>query len=166
MNLPLTIPLRVSRYLVSTLAVMHLLAIGAILPLMLAWPLRLLMIGLVLASLLYYLDRQFRQPVVGLHLGAQGEIEVEIKAPPENLATPGSPPGGPRNTWGGPACFLKVGARETATILPQTTVLSKVIVLRLRKHDQLLTLPLLADATGNSAFRQLSLWLKWRASLG
>ena len=138
MNLPLTIPLRVSRYLVSTLAVMHLLAIGAILPLMLAWPLRLLMIGLVLASLLYYLDRQFRQPVVGLHLGAQGEIEVTTK----------------------------VGARETATILPQTAVLSKVIVLRLRKHDQLLTLPLLADATGNSAFRQLSLWLKWRASLG
>lgn len=138
MNLPLTVPLQVSRYLIFTFTVAHLLAIGAILPLMLSWPLRLAMIGLVLVSLVYFLGRQFRQPVVGLHLGAQGELEVDTK----------------------------VGARETATILPQTTVLSRVIVLRLLANGRLLTLPLLRDATGENAHRQLSLWLKWRARLG
>lgn len=116
----------------------HLLAIVAILPLMLAWPLRLAMIGLVVVSLVYCVDRQRRQPVTGLHLGAQGEIEID----------------------------MKVGARETATILPQTTVLSRVIVLRLRKNGQLLTLTLLPDSTGVTAYRQLCLWLKWRAKLG
>ena len=44
MEFPLTIPLRVSRRLVTLLALAHLLAIVAILPLMLAWPLRLTMI--------------------------------------------------------------------------------------------------------------------------
>jgi len=138
MKLPLTIPLRVSRRLVTLLVAAHLLAIVAILPLMLAWPLRLAMIGLVVVSLAYFLARQCRPVVVGLHLGAQGEFEVETK----------------------------VGAGETATILPQTTVLSRVIVLRLRKNGQLLTLPLLPDSTGATAYRQLCLWLKWRAKLG
>ncbi|MDO8958360.1 MAG: hypothetical protein Q7U85_01355 [Rhodocyclaceae bacterium] len=153
MDLPLTIPLRVSRRLVILLVVAHLLAIVAILPLMLAWPLRLAMIGLVVASLVYCVDRQRRQPVTGLHLGAQGEIEVDMKV-------------GAGGWFGRPAEALKVGAGETATILPQTTVLSSVIVLRLRKSGQLLTLPLLPDSTGATAYRQLCLWLKWRAKLG
>ena len=122
----------------ATLVLAHLLAVVAILPLMLPWPPRLAMIALVVASLVYFLARQSRSAVVGLHLGAQGELEVDTK----------------------------IGARETATILPQTAVLSRVIVLHLRKNGQLLTLSLLPDTTGNSAFRQLSLWLKWRASLG
>ncbi|MBA3033488.1 MAG: hypothetical protein KKF85_15545 [Gammaproteobacteria bacterium] len=132
------IPLRVSQRLLATLVLAHLLAVVAILPLVLSWPLRLAMIGLVVASLVYFLERQSRPAVVGLHLGAQGELEVDTK----------------------------VGVRETATILPQTAVLSRVIVLRLRKNGQLLTLPLLPDTTGETAYRQLSLWLKWRARLG
>lgn len=138
MDLPLTIPLRVSRRLVTLLALAHLLAIVAILPLMLAWPLRLAMIGLVAVSLVYFLGRQLRLSITALHLGALGELEIETK----------------------------VGAGETAAILPQTTVLSSVIVLRLRKSGQLLTLPLLPDSTGATAYRQLCLWLKWRAKLG
>ena len=124
--------------MLATLVLAHLLAVVAILPLVLSWPLRLAMIGLVVASLVYFLERQSRPAVVGLHLGAQGELEVDTK----------------------------VGVRETATILPQTAVLSRVIVLRLRKNGQLLTLPLLPDTTGETAYRQLSLWLKWRARLG
>lgn len=138
MDFPLTIPLRVSRRLVTLLALAHLLAIVAILPLMLAWPLRLAMIGLVAVSLVYFLGRQLRLSITALHLGALGELEIETK----------------------------VGAGETAAILPQTTVLSSVIVLRLRKSGQLLTLPLLPDSTGATAYRQLCLWLKWRAKLG
>jgi toxin CptA len=138
MDYPLTIPLRVSRRLVTLLALAHLLAIVAILPLMLAWPLRLAMIGLVAVSLVYFLGRQLRLSITALHLGALGELEIETK----------------------------VGAGETAAILPQTTVLSSVIVLRLRKSGQLLTLPLLPDSTGATAYRQLCLWLKWRAKLG
>lgn len=138
MDLPLTIPLRVSRRLVILLVAAHLLAIVAILPLTLAWPLRLAMIGLVVVSLVYYLGRQRRLSITALHLGALGELEFATK----------------------------VGAGETAAILPQTTVLSSVIVLRLRKSGQLLTLPLLPDSTGAMAYRQLCLWLKWRAKLG
>lgn len=137
MNLPLTIPLRVSRRLVILLVVAHLLAIVAILSLMLSLPLRLAMIGLVVVSLVYFIDRQRRLSITALHLGALGELEFDSK----------------------------VGAGETATILPQTTVLSRVIVLHLRKNGQRLTLPLLPDSTGETAYRQLSLWLKWRAKL-
>ncbi|MDO9600772.1 MAG: hypothetical protein Q7J02_00505 [Rhodocyclaceae bacterium] len=153
MDFPLTIPLRVSRRLVTLLALAHLLAIVAILPLMLAWPLRLAMIGLVAVSLVYFLGRQLRLSITALHLGALGELDIETKV-------------GAGGWFGRPAEAPKVGAGETAAILPQTTVLSSVIVLRLRKSGQLLTLPLLPDSTGATAYRQLCLWLKWRAKLG
>ncbi|MHB1360429.1 MAG: protein YgfX [Rhodocyclaceae bacterium] len=153
MDFPLAIPLRVSRRLVTLLALAHLLAIVAILPLMLAWPLRLAMIGLVVVSLVYFLGRHLRSVVVGLHLGAQGEIEVDVDV-------------GASGWFGRPAEAPKVGAGGTATILPQTTVLPGVIVLRLRKGGRLLTLPLLPDSTGATAYRQLCVWLKWRAKLG
>ncbi|MDP2108773.1 MAG: hypothetical protein Q8J67_06980, partial [Rhodocyclaceae bacterium] len=79
MDFPLTIPLRVSRRLVTLLALAHLLAIVAILPLMLAWPLRLAMIGLVAVSLVYFLGRQLRLSITALQLGALGELEIESK---------------------------------------------------------------------------------------
>ncbi len=136
MKLPLTIPLRISRRLLGLLVVAHLLAIGAILPLMLSWPWRLALIGLVLVSLVHSLAGQYRQPVAALHLGAQGELEIETI----------------------------VGARETATILPQTAVLSNLVILRLRRDAAVTaSLALLPDAVGATAFRQLSLWLRWRA---
>ena len=136
MKLPLTIQLRISRHLLTLLVLAHVVAIGAILPLMLSWPWRLALLGLVVISLVYCLVRQYRQPVVGLHLGAQGELEIETK----------------------------VGARETATIMPQTAVLANMIILRLRRDAaKTSTLTLLPDAIGATPYRQLSLWLKWRA---
>lgn len=136
MKLPLTIQLRISRHLLTLLVLAHAVALGAILPLMLPWPWRLALIVLVLISLAHSLVSQYRQPVAGLHLGSRGELEIETK----------------------------VGARETATIMPQTVVLSNMVLLRLRRNAaKTSSLTLLPDAIGATSFRQLSLWLKWRA---
>ncbi|MDI6747325.1 MAG: hypothetical protein QMD17_09280 [Rhodocyclaceae bacterium] len=148
----MTIPLRVSRHLVIALVVVHLLAIVAILPLMLTWPLRLAMIGTLLVSLGYFLGRQYRPVVIGLQLGAEGEIEIATTSGAGGRL--GDPP------------EAKVGAGGTATILPQTAVLPNLVVLHLLMHGRLLTVPVLPDTTGMTAFRQLSIWLKWRARLG
>jgi hypothetical protein len=138
MKLPLTIQLRISRHLLTLLVLAHGVAIGAILPLMLPWPWRLALLGLVVISLAHCLLGQYRQPFASLHLGAQGDLEIETK----------------------------VGARETAAIMPQTSVMSNMIILCLRQGAvRTLTVALLPDAVGATAFRQLSLWLKWRARL-
>jgi len=81
---------------------------------------------------------RYRHPVAtALHLGKAGVIEVETVA----------------------------GSRDSATILPQTTVLSGLIVLLLRLGGRTAALSLPADATGTEAHRQLRLWLRWQATL-
>lgn len=131
----MTIPLRPSCRLALVLALAHLVALAV------AWLLSLpllykgLLAAGIAASALLVL-RQSRYPEVSaLHLGKAGELEIETK----------------------------VGARETATVLPQTTVLPGLIVLLLRRSGRTTALPLPTDATGQHAHRQLRLWLKWQA---
>jgi hypothetical protein len=99
---------------------------------------RLALIGIVASSLIISFQRQQRQMVTMLHLGTRGELEIEIK----------------------------VGAGETATIAtiePYTTIFPGLIVLLLRCQGKRLVLPLLADSVSTDNYRQLRLWLQWRA---
>ncbi len=138
MPLPVTIPLRPSRRLALLLALAHLAALAVAWSISLDPPYTTLLAVGIVASALYCL-RRFRHPAVAvLHLGKTGELEIETK----------------------------VGAREPATVLPQTAVLSGLIVLLLRRggSSRTLALALPTDATGYHAHRLLRLWLKWQTA--
>jgi hypothetical protein len=116
----------------------HALAAGSVSLLMIPAVVRLALIGIVASSLIIFFQRQQRQIVAMLHLGTRGELEIETK----------------------------VGAGETATIAtiePYTTILPGLIVLLLRCQGKRLVLPLLADSVSTDNYRQLRLWLQWRA---
>lgn len=137
MKLPLAIPLRSSRRLMVILLIAHGLAAAFVLPLMLPWVVRLALLGCIGLSLYISFDRQRRQPVTHLYLGERGVLEIGTK----------------------------VGARETATIAAHTVLLPGLIVLLLNSGGKRLVLPLLSDAFCADGYRQLRLWLLWRAKL-
>lgn len=84
------------------------------------------------------LQRNRRGRISALRLGLKGELEA----------------------------VSKVGAHETATVLPSSTVLPGLIVLHLRLAGRNVALVLPADATGAAGHRQLRLWLQWLALKG
>jgi len=136
-QLPVTIPLRPSRQMSLLLVLAHLAALAAVWPLSLPLPYTGLFAAGLAGSALLALRRIRYPAVTALHLGKAGALEIETK----------------------------VGARDTATVLPQTTVLPGLIVLLLRPGGcrRTVALPLPSDATGHHAHRQLRLWLKWQA---
>ncbi len=64
---------------------------------------------------------------------------------------------------GGIEQVLAGGVRETATVLPDSTVFSQLIVLRLQCGDagRIVKLALLPDTMRDDEFRTLRLWLRW-----
>jgi hypothetical protein len=133
----MTIPLQPSRRLSLALALAHLVALLVIWSLSLPLLYKVLLAaGIATSALQAWL--RYRHPVVAaLHIGKAGELEIETS----------------------------VGARDTATVMAQTTVLPGMILL-LRRGGQTTALPLPTDASGFHAHRQLRLWLKWRAMSG
>lgn len=142
MQLPLSIPLRKSRLLLGVLLLAHTLAAMALVLLELPDLLRAFLFGLVLLSLFLTLRRQHHPSVVGLQLGAHGELEIERKV-------------GAGGT-----------AMEAATVEPHTAILPGLIVLLLRCGEKRIALPLLADSMDANFNRQLRLWLRWQAKHG
>ncbi len=68
---------------------------------------------------------------------------------------------------GGDGSIEKVGADGTASravVHPHTLVLSFLVVLLYRSEGRLGSLTLLGDSLAEEDFRQLRLWLRWRAS--
>lgn len=135
MHLPVTIALRPSRRLALLLALAHGAALAVLFPLSLPLPIKGLLVASIAVSALLVLRRVRDPEVSALQLGRAGELTVEEK----------------------------VGSRDTASVLPSTTVLPGLVVLLLRRGPRTLALPLLADATGRDAQRQLRLWLRWQA---
>jgi hypothetical protein len=68
---------------------------------------------------------------------------------------------------GGDGSIEKVGADGTASkavVHPHTLVLSFLVVLLYRSEGRLGSLTLLGDSLADDDFRQLRLWLRWRAT--
>jgi hypothetical protein len=105
---------------------------------------RLVLIGLVVSSLLIFFRRQQLEMLTVLCLGTRGELEIETKVGASGTAT------------------IATGA----TIEPYTTILPGLIVLSLRCKGKRLVLPLLADSVSTDDYRQLRVWLQWRAKIG
>jgi toxin CptA len=135
-QLPVAIPLRPSRRLSLVLALAHIGALAVVWPISLPLSYKGLVAAGVAVSAWLALRRTRYAGVSALHLGKAGELEIETK----------------------------VGARDTATVLPQTTVLPGLVVLLLRRGRRTLALLLPTDATGRNAHRQLRLWLRWHAA--
>ncbi|MDP1524739.1 MAG: hypothetical protein Q8M20_02915 [Rhodocyclaceae bacterium] len=133
MQLPVVIPVRSSRRWRALLWGAHAVAITSVLPLDLAWAVRLCLVVLIGFSLYRSLTRP--QEITQLSLGAKGEL---------TLAT-------------------KVGAGGTALILPETAVLPGMVVLVLRFEGKRTPLVLMADALDPEDYRRLRVWLNWRA---
>jgi toxin CptA len=62
-------------------------------------------------------------------------------------------------------CIVATGNRMSATLMPDSAVFSRLIVLRLRLDGEkrIRNLPLLPDSLSAEQFRVLRLWLRWRA---
>ncbi len=133
MHLPLVIPVGASRRWRALLWGAHAVAIASVLPLDLAWALRLCLAVQVGFSLYRMLTRP--QQITQMSLGAKGELALETK----------------------------VGAGGTALILPETAVLPGMIVLVLRFEGKRIPLVLMADALDPEDDRRLRVWLNWRA---
>ena len=69
---------------------------------------------------------------------------------------------------GGLECVLPDGTRLPATPLPDTTVFSWLVVLRLRVEGEKRTIsvPLFPDHMSREEFRILRLWLRWSVNPG
>ena len=69
---------------------------------------------------------------------------------------------------GGLECVLPDGTRLQATPLPDTTVFSWLVVLRLRVEGEKRTIsvPLFPDHMSREEFRVLRLWLRWSVNPG
>ena len=63
-------------------------------------------------------------------------------------------------------CQWRDGRHRTLTVLPDSTVFPKLIVLRLRddEEDETIDLSLLPDQMTVDQFRVLSVWLRWQLS--
>lgn len=137
MRLPLSLPLQPSRCLAGVLISVHWVAGGATLLTALPWAVRIALLGMVVWSW-WGMARQPWRSVCKLHLGARGDLEIETK----------------------------VGARGTALIEPSTALFPWLIVLVLRQEERRMVLPICMDAVGGDGYRQLRLWLGWRARIG
>lgn len=134
MHFPLHIELRRSRLLSFLTVWVHLVAGGCVW--VLPWPAALR--GGVLAILaLSGWHALRRSVVVGLRLSEDGEL----------------------------AFLSTAGDRIAVSVRPDTVVFSQLIVLRARDEVQgsLRTLVVLPDSMSVEQFRQLRLWLRWRA---
>ena len=133
MQLPVVIPVRSSRRMLVLWWGAHAVAIASILPLDLAWTVRLGLVLLIGFSLYRVLARP--QEIAQLSLGAKGEL----------------------------ALVTKVGVGGTADILPESAILPGMIVLVLRVEGKRTPLVLMADALDPEDYRRLRVWLNWRA---
>jgi hypothetical protein len=131
---PVTIELRRSRLLSLLLVFFHTSAAACVIALPWPWFLRAALLGLVALSL-FYASRPSQ--IVGLHLS------------------------GGRND---PDCLLADGNRAKATVLPDSTVFIRLIVLRLQlgEEKRASSITLLPDQMSVEQFRVLRLWLRWR----
>lgn len=136
MQLPGRIPLRKSRLLDALILFAHLVAVSTVpilhLPHIAKWG----FIGLIGVSLWLSLYRLRNLPVTALHLGMQGDLEIETE----------------------------VGGRKTAMVEPGTAIFHWLIVLQLKCTDERIVLSLLPDSLDSDHGRQLRLWLRWRAA--
>ncbi|MEI7429103.1 MAG: protein YgfX [Betaproteobacteria bacterium] len=63
-------------------------------------------------------------------------------------------------------CFLADGNQHDATVLPCSTVFSRMIVLRLSvgEEKRVVSMTLFPDQMSANQFRILSFWLRWRSA--
>lgn len=134
MRLPLTLRVGVSRRLVAFLVCIHAVALASVVATDLAWPARVLLCCIVLASAAYRYARRGRCEVLILHAGRGGALEIESK----------------------------IGARATAEIEGPAAFFPGGAVLSMRLADRRLYLPLFADAMTTDDYRHLRVWLGWR----
>ena len=144
MQLPVRLGLHPSRRLASILVVSHAAALGGVF--ILSWPIvwRVLLALFVLISAVFELRRQgLPGAIAWLRLGAKGELEFGTRDRDED-------------GW-------------RARVLSSTTVWPWMVVLRYRPENggRIGAIVILADSMENSeAFRQLRVWLRWRAEGG
>lgn len=137
MRLPVTLGLLPSRRLATALTAAHLAAAAGLVPIALPLPVKF-PVGLLLAlSLVLTLRKALRPPFSNLRLLADGQIEA--------VRTDGAP--------------------ATLRVLSDTTVLSWLVVLRLRGEAGNFALALPPDAVADGGHRELRLWLRWKASV-
>lgn len=139
MQLPLTLSLQSSRQLVVLVAATHVLAAAAVLLLPPSWWLKLFLLVTILVSAWRSLVRLAGQRrICSLTLEADGRLAFERVD----------------------------GSAGQARMHPQTTVTAFLCVLLLRVQGRVEALLLLPDALSPEDFRQLRLWLRWRAAVG
>lgn len=138
MQLPLTLTLRRSRQLDILLLTMHASALaGAGLAALPLW-LRVLLAAAITASAWHQMWRlSGPRRICRLTLRADGLLDLERSS----------------------------GLGGEAAVLAQSTVMSWLTVLLLRRDGRREALAILADALGPDDFRALRLWLRWRAEL-
>ncbi|MDE2584684.1 MAG: hypothetical protein KGN39_04740 [Betaproteobacteria bacterium] len=144
MQLPVRLGLHPSRRLASILVASHAAALGGVF--ILSWPIvwRILLALFVVLSAVFELRRQkLPGAVAWLRLGTKGELE----------------------------CGTRDGDEEgwRARVLSSTTVWPWIVVLRYRPESggRIGAIVILADSMENAeAFRQLRVWLRWRAEEG
>lgn len=135
MTPPILVSLRPSRQLAYLLAAAHVLAAVAVLTLHAAAWLKTGLLALLIASAFHSLRRVGQMPVSALHLDPRGECAITTK----------------------------VGARETAILLSETTLLPGLIVLALDIAGRRHPLVLLPDSAPVDDLRRLRVWLRYRA---
>jgi hypothetical protein len=130
-----------SKRLRALLVMVHLLAGTVIFTLVLDWIWHLALLISVAISFLFCMQQQNRQPIVALRLGPSGELEVFKRLADEERC-------------------------QEAQIDEQTSYFPSLIVLWFRIEGVPFVLPLLPDALDLEHFRQLRVWLQWRAKIG
>ena len=134
MRLPVILGLRPSRRLAAALVIAH--TAAGLACLAIPAP-SAFAAGLAVAvSLVLSLRKALRPPFAGLRLLADGSVEA----------------------------WRADGAPATLRVLSDTTVLSWLVVLRLRGEAGNFALTLPPDAVADGGHRELRLWLRWKAS--
>lgn len=138
MQLPVTLPLRTSRSLVAALVVAHALAAGGLLATNLGGWVKIALVLVLALSLALTWHRFVLRPCpVALTLKADGQIEA----------------------------MMRDGTTTAFQVDTRSTVLSWLVVLRLRGGDGPFALTLPPDALPGDDHRLLRLWLRWKAPL-
>ena len=137
MRLPVTLHLKPSRRLAAALAVAHAAVAGGLAATALTLAAKILVVAALALSLAFALRRHVLRPrFAALTLLADGHIEAA----------------------------LADGGTTTLRVLPDTTVLPWLMVLRLRGGDLRVALALPPDAVEAGGHRELRLWLRWKAA--
>lgn len=135
MRLPVTLKLQPSRRLSAALVLAHAAAFGGVMPTDIP-PAATLFVALALAgALLLSLRKVRRPPFAALSLRADGQVDASRED----------------------------GSSATFRVLSDTTVLSWLVVLRLRGEEGVVALTLPPDAI-DGGHRELRLWLRYKAS--